>query len=200
MIRINLLPFRAARKQENIRRQISIYLLSLLLMFVIMGYVYIQKSGELGDLKTREGQLKKDLASYAEIIKEINDLKQQTKQNKSNMEVIRGLEKKKAGPVRLLDEIATAVPKNRLWLRSLAEKAGMLNLKGTAKNNDTVALFMTNLEKAEHIISVDLSSTKLKSITKDKEKMQLTDFELSCKTYTYKEKPGKSAGKAGRRR
>jgi type IV pilus assembly protein PilN len=26
MIRINLLPFRAARKRENIRRQISVYI------------------------------------------------------------------------------------------------------------------------------------------------------------------------------
>lgn len=32
MIRINLLPYRAAQKKENIRRQISIFLLLLILM------------------------------------------------------------------------------------------------------------------------------------------------------------------------
>ena len=34
MIRINLLPFRSARKKENIRRQLSIFLLSLILAVV----------------------------------------------------------------------------------------------------------------------------------------------------------------------
>ena len=35
MIRINLLPFRAARKKENVRRQVSVFLLSLVLVVII---------------------------------------------------------------------------------------------------------------------------------------------------------------------
>ncbi len=191
MIRINLLPFRAARKKENIRRQISIFVLSLLLIFVIILYFFFQQSGELKELKAMEAQLRKNLASYSEIIKQVNELKKKTKDKQVKMEVIRGLEKLKTGPVHLLDEISTAVPKNRLWLRLLAEKQGMLKLKGTAKDNDTVAIFMTNLEKAEHIKSVDLNSARLTGAGKDKAKIQITDFELKCKTYTYKEKAGK---------
>ena len=38
MIRINLLPFRAARKKENIRRQVSIFLLSLAFLLIILFY------------------------------------------------------------------------------------------------------------------------------------------------------------------
>jgi type IV pilus assembly protein PilN len=37
MIRINLLPFRAARKKENIRRQLSIYVLSVVCLLLLMG-------------------------------------------------------------------------------------------------------------------------------------------------------------------
>ena len=37
MIRINLLPFRAARKKENVRRQISLFLLSLAFLLVVSG-------------------------------------------------------------------------------------------------------------------------------------------------------------------
>ena len=38
MIRINLLPFRAARKKENVRRQVSVFLLSFVL--IIIGVFY----------------------------------------------------------------------------------------------------------------------------------------------------------------
>ncbi|RLB32469.1 MAG: pilus assembly protein PilN, partial [Deltaproteobacteria bacterium] len=47
MIRINLLPFRAARKKENIKRQISIFVLTTLFAFAAMGYVYIQLESEV---------------------------------------------------------------------------------------------------------------------------------------------------------
>ena len=39
MIRINLLPFRAARKKENVRRQVSIFFLSLILTTII-AFIY----------------------------------------------------------------------------------------------------------------------------------------------------------------
>jgi len=41
MIRINLLPFRAARKKENIRRQISVFVLSVVCLALLMGFVFL---------------------------------------------------------------------------------------------------------------------------------------------------------------
>jgi type IV pilus assembly protein PilN len=52
MIRINLLPFRAARKKENIRRQISVFLLSFFLMLAVLIYYNIHLGGRIKDLKT----------------------------------------------------------------------------------------------------------------------------------------------------
>ena len=45
MIRINLLPFRAARKQENIRRQITIFGTSVLM--VVLALIYF--NGTMND-------------------------------------------------------------------------------------------------------------------------------------------------------
>jgi Tfp pilus assembly protein PilN len=88
-----------------------------------------------------------------------------------------------------------AVPKDKLWLRSLDEKSGVLTLEGSAMDNDTVALFMTNLGKAAPIISVDLESTRLKNLKKYK--LDITDFVLKCKTYSYKkEEPEPQTEKA----
>ncbi|MGW8181592.1 MAG: PilN domain-containing protein, partial [bacterium] len=165
MIRINLLPFRAARKKENIRRQVSIFGLTVLFMLTLMGYFLYDLSGTLSSLKAEQLQKQKELAAFAETNKRLAELKKKTAEMRGKLEVIRELERRKSGPVQLLDEIAMAVPKDKLWLRSLREKSGVLVLDGTAMDNETVALFMTNLEKSPRISTVDLKSAKLKTLS-----------------------------------
>jgi type IV pilus assembly protein PilN len=193
MIRINLLPFRAARTKENIKRQISIYVLTLVFVFAVMLLVFLQLNGRLRTVRAEKETAKKQLATYAQTTRKINLLKKEIQEIRSKLNIIRDLEKKKTGPVHLLNEIAEAVPKNRLWLVSLDEKQGTLMLRGTAMDNETVALFMTNLEKAEHITTVDLRSTSLKYL--EKYKLNVVDFDLECKTYSFKKKV--AANRAG---
>lgn len=199
MIRINLLPFRAARKKENIKRQISIYVLTTMLLLVGMGYTFLDFNSELTKLKDEEKKIKAELATYEKTVKQINQLEKKIKEIKAKLTVIKRLEKGKTGPVHLLDEVAKAVPKEKLWLNSYRESKGNLQLSGTAMDNETVALFMTNLGKSEYITSVDLQNARLRNI-KDL-KVRVSDFVLKCKTYAYKEKPKpKKKGKKGRRR
>jgi len=200
MIRINLLPFRAARKQENIRRQVNIYLLSVVCLLILIVYSYLILGSELTKLKGEEKQLRSELASYAKVTQEIAQIKKRTKEIKDKLEVIKGLEKQSSGPVRLLEEIATSVPIDRLWLSAIVEKGGDLTLEGSAMDNDTVALFMANLEKKKQIQSVDLKTTKLQNFPKYKR--NAANFVLTCKTVFHKDKSEASTkkGKSGRRR
>lgn len=196
MIRINLLPFRAARKKENIRRQLTVYGLSVVFAVVVMAYIFLQLRSELNSLRNEERRLRADLASYKKTIERINTLEKKITEIRKKLDVIKDLEKKKTGPVLLLDQIATAVPKEKLWLTSLDEKGGKLTLNGTAMDNETVALFMTNLENAELITAVDLKSTKLRNIPTHK--LSVADFSLECTTYAFKEKetaPSKGKGR-----
>ena len=179
MIRINLLPFRAERKKENIRRQISIYLLSLLFVCLLSAYFMISLNRTLRSLEERRAEKQKELASYAETNRRIAAIKKKIADLHAKLDVIKKIENNKAGPVNLLDEIATAVPTGKLWLRSLSEKKGRVILEGTAMDNDTVALYMTNLEKAQDIMSVDLKSTKLKTLREYKQ--NVCDFILNLK-------------------
>ena len=202
MIKINLLPFRAARKKENIKRQISVYVLSVLLLVCLMVLGFLRLNGTLNQVRAEKARKAKELAKYKDTNRQLAKIKKRIKQIKAKLQVIRSLEKDKVGPVQLLDEIAMAVPRDKLWLRSLKEHKGKLSLVGTAMDNEPVALFMNNLEAAPHIKTVDLKRTKLKVLKKYK--LSLTDFELDCKTYAYKEKrkvrPGKSKGRKGSRR
>jgi len=187
MIRINLLPFRAERKKENIRRQISVYVLSLVLLLMGAGYLFLSLNRTLAALEVDKAAKEKEFASYSKTNKEIEQLKSKITEIKTKLDVIQTLEKNKKGPIQLLQEIAQAVPKERLWLDAMNEKGGILSLSGTAMDNDTVALFMTNLEKSEHISNIDLQSTKLSYLSNYK--LNVINFVLTCKTYSFKEKP-----------
>ena len=199
MIKINLLPFRAARKRENIKRQITFFSLTVVLLASVMTYYAFQLNDTLSVLKKEETGLQTDLRRLEKTIREIRKLEKEIAEIKAKLHVMKGLEANKQGPVHLLDEIAMAVPKDKLWISSLQESGGSLSLTGTAMDNDTVALFMVNLEKSKYITTVDLTSVKLKSLPQFR--LNVSDFILSCKTYAHKPpKPKAKKGKKGRRR
>ncbi|MBW2065835.1 MAG: PilN domain-containing protein [Deltaproteobacteria bacterium] len=191
MIKINLLPFREARKKENIRRQITVYFLSTALLMTVMVYYFIQLNSTIGSLKKEEENVRAELKRYQNTINKIRQLEKKIKEINAKLNVIKELEKNKTGPVHLLEEITYAVPKDKLWLNSLKESGGKLTLSGTAMDNETVALFMTNLEKSEYINSVELQSTRMRSLPQYR--LNVSDFVLECRTYAYKEKEKKPA-------
>ena len=193
MIRINLLPFRAARKKENIRRQVSIYGLSVLLLFGVIILLFIKLSSTLNGLKEDKLRLEAELKTYEATIRRIAELEKKIKEIRAKLDVIKELERNKTGPVHLLDEIAMAVPKEKLWLTSLKESRGTLTLTGTAMDNETVALFMTNLEQSDYISNVELQSTRMRNLPQYK--LNVSDFSLECKTYAFKEQTEAPKGK-----
>jgi type IV pilus assembly protein PilN len=198
MIKINLLPFRAARRKENIRRQITVYVLSVVLVLLVAGYFFLNLTSTLSALADEKIAQKKELDKYADTIKKIKAIEKKVAEIEEKLSVIKELETNKTGPVRLLDEIAMAIPKDRLWLNSIQEKKGSLSLSGTAMDNDTVALFMTNLEKSPQITSVDLKSTKLQYLKAYK--LNVSNFSLQCKTYSFKEKKKTTTKKGSKKR
>jgi type IV pilus assembly protein PilN len=183
MIRINLLPFRAARKRENVRQQISIFVLIIIFSLLGLGYYYMKLTSEVSQLKEEEKTITADLATYKKELNEIKDLEKKIKEIKTKLGVIKDLEKGKTGPVLLLADVATAVPVDKLWLTAFTESKGTLTLTGTAMDNETVALFMENLKSTEHITAVDLERTTTRDIPEFR--LKVADFALKCKTYAY---------------
>ncbi len=159
MIRINLLPFRKAKRLENLRMQISVFVLSVVLVCGVVGFSWAKINAELDVVTSKHASLNKELKSFDEILKKIDKLKRDRKDLQAKLDVIRGLEAKKAGPVQLFDEICMAVPEGKLYLMSLGESANNVRMAGVATDYDTVAMFMTNLEKTKTIDSVRLGST-----------------------------------------
>jgi len=198
MIRINLFPFRAARIKENIKRQVFYYFGSVIILVLAITYFYIDFSRDIGSLKKRQNELRQELDTYKDTNVKIDSLKKTLAEIEHKLKTITELEKVKTGPVRLLDDIATSVLKDKLWLASLRENKGTLMLEGTAMDNETVADFMDRLQARGSIRSVELVRTRQRNIPGFD--LSLKDFSLKCKTYAFKEAPAPAPAKKKRKR
>ena len=176
MIRINLLPFRAARKKENIRRQASIFMLSLVFLLIIFFYYNFSLSNKIDSLNTNIKNTKTELAKYNKINDEIAQIKKKLNNLKKKMAVMKTLEANRFEPTRLLDIMTQVVVPKRMWFTYLESSAENVKINGIALDNKTVADFMVRLEDCGLFKEVDLKTLK-------RTKAQATDlksFAISC--------------------
>ncbi|MCG6907185.1 MAG: PilN domain-containing protein [Desulfobacteraceae bacterium] len=177
MIRINLLPFRAARKKENVRKQASIFMLSIFLGVILLGYLSFMFGSKVGKMSTRIQETKTALAQFDVQAKEVDQIQKDLEVLKKKIDVITNLKSNRKGPVLLLDSLTQLVIPKRMWLTNLEAKGDGVNIKGVALDNRTVADFMTQLEKSKLFASVNLSTLNQKTI---RDEMNLKSFIITC--------------------
>jgi type IV pilus assembly protein PilN len=176
MIRINLLPFRAARRKENIRRQISIFLLSFIFSFIALFYYQMQLDHQLGELKTKADDLKNTLKIFRKKSREVDNIKKALDTLKEKINVIKTLELNRRGPVRLMEAMTGMVIHKRMWFTDFSINNDAVVIKGNALDNKTVADFMTQLEQSGFFSTVNLTTLKQVTI----QKVNVKGFEISC--------------------
>ena len=181
MIRINLLPFRAARKKENIRRQVSIFLLSLVFLLIILFYYNYSLSSQIDGLNTEIKEAKAELKKYNQINKEIQQIKKKLNNLNKKLVVMETLEADRFAPSQLLDTMTQVIVPKRMWFTRLASKGNTVNINGIALDNKTVADFMVRLERSGLFKEVDLKTLKLKTVRKS----PLKSFKISCTKKPY---------------
>ena len=181
MIRINLLPFRAARRVENIRRQISIFFLSFLLVALALFYFNLHLRGRVIELNAAIQETKRELAQLDKVNKEIEKIKKDLAALNKKLDVIKTLDANRTEPVRLLDVMTQTVVEKRMWFTRLESKGEAVNISGMALDNQTVADFMIRLERSALFSNVNLTNLKQQRIKeKDRPAADLKAFEITC--------------------
>lgn len=187
MIRINLLPFRDARRKETARKQVSIFLLTMGVVMAVLLAAHFYLKNQEKSWQTKVKNTKTQLARYEKINKEIAQIKKKLAILKKKTSVIKSLEANRRQSLELLDALTGLIVKKRMWFTKLAthgSPTGTVSLTGIAMDNKTVADFMTRLEKSGLFASVNLKTLKketiqLTSIKKNKG-IDLKKFEISC--------------------
>ena len=195
MIRINLLPFRAARKKENVRRQISIFLLSFILIIIAVFYYNSWLSNRIEKLKARNQDTVQQIAKYDKINKEIAQIKKTLNNLKKKIQVIETLDNDRKNGVKLLESMTELIIEERMWFTRLDVSGNKITIGGIALDERTIADFMKRLETQGSYSHVTLKSLQRKAITG--KSLNLKSFNLSLTrtapiSDTQKDKAGKT--------
>ena len=177
MIRINLLPYRAARSKENIRRQISVFLLSFILLLVVLILYNGHLIGKKETLADNLESLKKEVAIYEEKARQVEDIKKKLDTLNKQIEVVNQLKAYRETPPKLLAKMTEMVVPGRMQITRLVSDKSNLTLVGDALDNETIAVFMLRLERSGLFSSVVLESSK----QVNRFSVEMKQFNIKCR-------------------
>jgi type IV pilus assembly protein PilN len=177
MIRINLLPFRAARTKENIRRQVSVFLLSVVLLLIVLVLVNGHLSGKVVQLQDKLGNLQAEVKVYEEKAKQVENFKRELEQLTKKIEIVNQLKDYRKDPPLLLADLTELVVPGRMQLSKMSFVSGQrVSLEGVAMDNETIAVFMRRLEQSGRFSSVRLA----RSVQQVVQNIDMKQFDITC--------------------
>lgn len=158
MIRVNLLPIKELMAAVRRRREMTIGGIVLGAAALILVLLFAYQTYELSSLNSELTTLRNDIQALNVKVKEVGDLQNRIKEFTSKHKVIADLNKKKAGPVGVMESLSAATP-SRLWLTEFKEIGGKLTISGLAADNQTVADFLKALAATAYFRDVELVET-----------------------------------------
>jgi type IV pilus assembly protein PilN len=158
MIRINLLPFKELQAEVSRRREIVVAAVVLGSVALLLAAAYLYQTYTLSRLEQELAGLRSEIQALNIKVKEVADLQTRIKDFKGKHKIIEELNKKKSGPVLVMETLSNATPAN-LWLTELRESGGGVTMNGLAIDNQTIADFMKALASSKYFTGVDLVET-----------------------------------------
>jgi type IV pilus assembly protein PilN len=148
MPRINLLPVKAARRQEQARTQLLMSLAGLALVCLIVYLWNVSVQMRTSRIEKQIDTLNQTLAKLTEEVKRVEMFKAQAQVLEQKINVIETLKKMKSGPAKLLDNLATILTNHeKVWVTSISEVKGILSLEGAAMDHEDISEFQLDLQK-----------------------------------------------------
>lgn len=162
MIKVNLLgierPKRVRRTGKGSGGLVGVVALALLLVGA-MGFVWWSMITKVKALEQEKVTANEELAALKVKVKEVENYEKNKKSFEEKIGIIEQLRKNQTGPVRLLDELSRGLP-DRVWLISLTEQAGKVDLEGRAVTNAEIVEYINNLKASSHIRDIQLIESR----------------------------------------
>jgi len=156
MIKINLVAERKPTKAKGpgllsgltLGTNINNYLVAGLLVagLAVVGVTYWRLSSRLSALRAEVAENQAEYDRLKPIIAEVERFKVNNEELKRKIKVIEDLKANQHGPVRLMDEVSSALP-DLLWLERVDLKGDIIAVDGKALNPPAVANFLENLKR-----------------------------------------------------
>jgi type IV pilus assembly protein PilN len=195
MIRINLLPIRAEKRKENLRKHLFLAAGNIVVAALVIASLHFSIVSRIDDQQEKISGQEKEIVVLDQKIKEVEGYNQKLKDLTEKVNLIAALEQRQRGPTRMFLELARISPE-KLWIEKLQDKGGTITIEGYAIDQQTIAAFMTNLENSEAFEKVRLKLTQ----KQEKGGVSLQNFSLETQVVLPKVIPTGTAtgsGKAG---
>ncbi len=192
MMRINLLPWREARRAAQ-RKQLAmlggmVAALGIAIVILVHGLLATQ----LAFQNDRNEFLKKENSRLDTEISEIKKLKGEIAALLARKQVIERLQSDRAQAVNLLDQLVRQVP-DGVYLKSIKQQGQKVNLTGYAQSNARVSTLMRNLASSPYLENPDLVEIKAASVSNKR----VSEFNMNVTLKQQQSEDKKDAGKAG---
>ena len=175
MIQINLLPIRAERRKEFIRKQISIAALTLLFTVAVMGLFFYRVQAQHNKTNSALQRTNKQIKQLQPIIEKIEQYKKKKAEISKKIAVIIDLDRYRPAPVVVLSDLNRLRPE-KLWYTNLKETSQNLTINGVAIDNETIVNFLNNLKQSAPLKNANLVLLRSQKI----EKLELKEFTINC--------------------
>ncbi|MDQ6996707.1 MAG: PilN domain-containing protein [Mariprofundus sp.] len=155
MIRINLIPYRVERQQQQTMQHVSAFFAVAVLAALLALGAHTFDSLQLADLKEETiatQKLNDDLKSKIGTISNLANLRSDVERK---LKIIDRLQEGRFRSLKTLHAIASVIPEN-VWLDKIKEAGGDIELSGLSESNKAVSNFMRKLDKSPLFTNVRL--------------------------------------------
>lgn len=164
MLRINLLPTKASKKQATAKNELYLVAASFLVLALGLYAAYWYQSSEIDTLNGRIATAEAEVAALKKDVVRVEEFKKKAATLEQKLAVIEKLKKQKTGPAHMLDDIATILTDEpKVWLTKIAENNGVMTLEGEAMEHSNISDFQLALQRRSKFfrdVRLELVETK----------------------------------------
>lgn len=192
MIRVNLLPWREARRKAQRQHLGMLGGMVAVLGLLIVGAVHLTIAGYISVQSDRNEFLKRENVRLDKEIEEIRKLKTEIAALLARKQVIERLQTDRAQAVYLLEELVQQVP-DGVYLKGIKQTGRKVNLVGYAQSNARVSTLMRNLGASPYLEKPDLVEIKAAMVSKKR----VSEFSMNVSLKQLQTEDAAKAEKAG---
>ena len=194
MIRINLLPWREARRKAQRQHLGVLGGMVAVLGLLIVGAVHLTIAGYIAVQSDRNEFLKRENVRLDKEIEEIKKLKTEIAALLARKQIIERLQADRAQAVYMLQELVQQVP-DGVYLKAIKQTGLKINMVGYAQSNARVSTLMRNFAASPYLENPDL--VEIKAVNVSNKRVSEFNMNVSLKQLqTDAGKSGKAAPKA----
>jgi type IV pilus assembly protein PilN len=145
MTRINLLPWREARRIQRQRELIGMLVAAALFGAGIVFLVYTEFAHRIEYQQERNNYLRGEIARLKKAAEEMQELQKTKTRLVDRLNVIQKLQTVRPGMVRMLDELVRLVPQD-IYLTGFKTANNQVTLNGIASSDNIISEFMRDLK------------------------------------------------------